>query len=70
MLYSTNGNRLTSQSINRILNKIFGKNISTDMLRHIYLSNAYKDVPALTKMETLASQMGHSLDTALEYIKH
>ena len=70
MLYSTNGNRLTSQSINRILNKIFGKNISTDMLRHIYLSNVYKDVPALEKMQTLASDIGHSIGTAMEYVKH
>ena len=70
MLYSTNENPLTSQSINRILNGIFGKKVSTDLLRQIYISNVYKNVPALEKMETLASNMGHSLSTALEYIKH
>lgn len=69
MLYSTNGNKLTSPQITRILNKIFGKNISTSMLRHIYLTNVYKDLPALNKMQQLANNMGHSISTAMEYIK-
>jgi hypothetical protein len=70
MIYSTNKQPLSSPQINRILHKAFdGKNISTNMLRHIYISNVYKDLPELNKMNKLASQMGHSLDTALEYIK-
>ena len=69
MLYSSNGNKLSSPQITRILNKVFDKKISTSMLRHIYLTNAYKDVPALNKMETLAQDMGHSVKTAMEYIK-
>jgi hypothetical protein len=69
MLYSSNGNHLSSPQITRILNKIFGKNVSTNMLRHIYLTNVYKDVPALEKMEKLAASMGHSVATAMEYIK-
>ena len=69
LLYSTNGNRLSSPQITRILNKVFGKNVSTSMLRHIYLTDVYKDVPALEKMQKLAKSMGHSLETSLEYIK-
>lgn len=69
MLYSTNGHKLTSPQITRILNKVFGKNVSTSMLRHIYLTNMYKDLPALNKMQQLASNMGHSISTAMEYIK-
>ena len=69
MLYSSNGNKLSSPQITRILNKVFDKKISTSMLRHIYLTNAYKDVPALNKMEILAQDMGHSVKTAMEYIK-
>jgi integrase len=69
MLYSTNDNKLTSSQITRVLNKTFGKNISTSLLRHIYLTNIYKDLPALSKMEDLSSQMGHSLLQQLEYIK-
>ena len=69
MIYSSNGNKLSCPQITRILNKIFGKNISTSMLRHIYLTNIYKDVPQINKMESLADEMGHSVSTAMEYIK-
>lgn len=69
MLYSTNGNKLTSPQITRILNKVFEKNVSTSMLRHIYLTDTYKNIPALKKMGDLASNMGHSISTAMEYIK-
>ena len=69
MLYSTNDNKLTSSQITRVLNKTFGKNISSSMLRHIYLTNIYKDLPALSEMEDLSSQMRHSLLQQLEYIK-
>jgi len=60
---------LSSSQISKILNKIFKKNVSVDMLRHIYLSNMYKHMPELKKMEQTASNMGHSLTTALEYVK-
>ena len=69
MIYSSNGNKLSCPQITRILNKVFGKNISTSMLRHIYLTNVYKDVPQINKMENLANEMGHSISTAMEYIK-
>jgi hypothetical protein len=69
MLYSTNDNKLSSPQINRILNEAFGKAVSTNMLRHIYLTDRYKDVPAITEMEELARDMGHSKSQALEYIK-
>ena len=70
MLYSTNKQKLSSPQIDRILNNAFGKAVSTNMLRHIYLTNVYKDVPALTAMDHLALEMGHSTGTAMEYIKH
>jgi len=70
LLFSSNGNPLTSPQITRTLNKIFdGKKISVDMLRHIYLTNYYKNMPALIKMEELASDMGHSVATAMTYVK-
>jgi ribosomal protein L18 len=69
MLYSTNGNKLTSPQVTRILNKVFDKNVSTSMLRHIYLTNEYKDIPALSQMQNIATEMGHSIGTAMEYIK-
>ena len=39
------------------------------MLRHIYLTDTYKDIPEINKMENLAKDMGHSVSTAMEYIK-
>ena len=69
ILYSTNGNKLTSPQITRILNKVFGKNVSTSMLRHIYLTDTYKNIPALSQMQQLATNMSHSISTAMEYIK-
>ena len=71
LLYSTNKQKLSSPQINRILNTAFGgKKISTNLLRHIYLSSVYANVPALSSIDKLAEQMGHSPQTALEYIKH
>jgi hypothetical protein len=69
MLYSTNGNKLSSPQVTRILNKVFDKNVSSSMLRHIYLTNKYKDIPSLRKMEELSEDMGHSVSQAMEYIK-
>ncbi len=69
MLYSTNGNKLSSPQISRILNKVFDKNVSTSMLRHIYLTNIYKDLPALNQMQELSREMGHSILQGLEYVK-
>lgn len=69
LLFGKTQKPLSSSQITKILNKIFDKNISVDMLRHIYLSNMYKDMPELTTMEETASNMGHSIQTALQYVK-
>ena len=56
-----------SQEITRILNKIFGKNIGSSMLRNIYLSNKYGDMVDELKSDT--KDMGTSVDVALSKIK-
>jgi hypothetical protein len=38
-------------------------------LRHSFLSEKYKDVPALDDLQKEAKEMGHSLIEHLEYIK-
>ena len=68
-LFSSNGNPLTSPQITRILNKAFKKKVSCDMLRHIFLSDHHKDIPSIVGMKQLATSMGHSVGTAMEYIK-
>ncbi len=48
-----------------------GKKISTRVFRQAYLSNLYKNVPKLSDMEKVASDMGHSVPVALKYyVKH
>ena len=69
VLFSSTEQPLTSSNITKIFGKIFNKPISTNLFRHIFLSDQYKDVPALLKMQNIAQEMGHSLDMALQYVK-
>ena len=70
VLISSNNKPLSSSQITKMLNKIFGKDVSVNMLRHIYLTNYYKGMPKLSNMEKLASSMGHNVETALQnYVK-
>jgi hypothetical protein len=65
------GNKFTSPNITIMINSIFGKKVSTNLLRHMYLSEKYKDLPHIKEMELTSCQMGHSVCTALEkYVKH
>lgn len=52
-------------SITRILNRIFGKNVGTTMLRHIYLSSKYD----VEEMNEDSERMGHSSSMQKEYMK-
>jgi integrase len=62
-----NGNEcMTNVDYNRTLQKIFGKTISVDNLRSIYLSEKYKNIPSLVDMEATATAMGHQIVTSLE----
>jgi integrase len=68
LLVKFNGDRLISDnSLTRRLNKIFGKNISSSMLRHIYLSDKYGKVQE--EMKDDAEMMAHSVSQQKEYIK-
>ena len=54
------------KSIPKILNKIFGLNVSTSMLRHIYLSDKYSQVEENMKKDAVL--MGHNIQTQGQYI--
>ena len=70
MFVDKNGNKLDPTKLGQRLNKVFGgRKLSVSMLRHIYLTQKYKDVPALKEMIETADNMGHSLLQALEYVK-
>lgn len=69
LLVYQDGKDLSSiNSITRILNRIFDKNIGSSMLRHIYLSSKYGST--LKNMKEDANIMAHSVQTAMNsYIK-
>jgi hypothetical protein len=69
LLTKRNGSNFQNNDIGKLLETFFKKKIGTSMLRHIYLSNLYKDVPALEQMNKTAAEMGHSTNMALQYVK-
>ena len=69
MLFNTKGGKLTSPNIATRLNEIFGKNISTSALRHIYISDKFKNMPSLKELQETASAMGNSPMQVLAYVR-
>jgi hypothetical protein len=69
LLVNNQGNPVTQSRIAVILNDIFGgKNISTSMLRHIYLSDKFKGVN-LQELEETAHDMGQKdIRRTLKYV--
>jgi hypothetical protein len=68
LLVNADGSSLSSvNSITRILNKVFGKQIGSSMLRHIYLSSKYGDT--VKEMKEDADAMGHTTGQQREYVK-
>lgn len=69
LLVNFNGEPMTSiNSITRILNKIFNKNISSTMLRKMYLTDKYSDT--MKELKSDAKAMGTSSNVAqTNYIK-
>jgi len=68
LLVAADGSPMTAvNAITRILNRVFGKKIGSSMLRHIYLSDKYKDTNEEMKKD--AEAMGHSTDLQRAYIK-
>lgn len=57
-LLEVNGKRLPDNGITRILNKVFGKNVSVSMLRNIYLTDKFG--AADKAMDETAEAMGTS----------
>jgi hypothetical protein len=72
MLFSSNGKPLKPPQVTHMLNNIFGKNVSTDMLRHVFFTHFFKDkaMPSILDMEEVAKQAGTSTAVMLQYIKN
>ena len=62
-----NNKQLTSNGMTKILNSIFGKNISVNQLRHTYITE--KMGPLIKKIEEVAGDMGHSAQQQKLYVK-
>jgi hypothetical protein len=56
-----------SNSITKVLNKVFGKSIGSSMLRHIFLSDKYLATFKASKLD--AEQMAHSPAEQKKYVK-
>lgn len=63
-----NNKQLTSNGMTKILNSIFGKNISVNQLRHTYITE--KMAPLIKKIEEVAGDMGHSVQQQKLYVKN
>lgn len=70
ILFNSQHNALTPSEIAHRLNSIFNKQISTSMLRHIYLTSYYAERKSLQDMSNTANAMGHSIPQALAYVKN
>lgn len=67
LLFSSNQQKLTSPQVTRMLNQIFGKQVSTNLLRHIYLTERFGNIQ--NDMKNTAADMAHSMSMQAEYIK-
>lgn len=68
LLFDAKKNKITPSQITHRLNKIFNKNVSTSMLRHIYLTSKFANVN-LKELQDTSNAMGNSPMQALEYVK-
>jgi hypothetical protein len=67
LLVSADGTPMTAvNAITRLLNKVFDKKVGSSMLRHIFLTDKYKDTLEEMKKDSLA--MGHSTSQQRDYV--
>lgn len=68
LMNSTQKNKINSTQFMKLLYGFFGSNVSTNILRHSFLNKKYKDVPSIKEMKKTATNMGHSMKQALQYV--
>jgi hypothetical protein len=61
LLSTARGKEVSGTSFTNLMYIIFGKKISTDMIRKIYITEKLKSIGSLAEREKLASDMGHSV---------
>jgi len=61
------GKKLTSSNISKMLNSVFKKNVSVNMLRHSYITDTLG--PKIEELEEKAADMGQSVAQQKLYVK-
>lgn len=70
LLNDSNWKPLSQVTFTQRLNKIFNKNVSVNILRHSYLTDRFQSGKiSLKELKDTATNMGHSLEQSLEYVK-
>jgi integrase len=70
LLFNAKGNPVQASELTHRLNGIFGKNISTSMLRHIYLTHRFGNIN-LKELTNVADAMGQTnIATTIGYVKN
>lgn len=67
LLFDTRMSKLSQPQLTQRLNNIFGKRVSVNMLRHIFITDELGD--DINRLEKRAEEMGHNLDTQRAYVK-
>lgn len=67
LFHERNGSPFSSSYFSKKLQSIYGEGITIDVIRSIFVSNLYKGLPQLQKLEDIASSMGHSVQSALTF---
>ncbi len=68
LMNTTQKNKITPTQLTNLLYAFFDKPVSTSMLRHIFLTNKYKDINLKDMTETAAA-MGHTVAEQMKYVK-
>jgi hypothetical protein len=63
LIFDSKGAKMSPSRLTIKLNNIFGKNVSSTLLRHIYITEkVLHDAPRIKERESVAEAMGHSKD--------
>ena len=70
LFFDTNMNQLSSVKLNQRLNKVFGKKVSVNGLRHSYLTDKFGEQIAMKKsIDNTMTDMGSSASQLTTYVK-
>lgn len=70
LLFSSNFKKLSNTQLYQYNNKIWGKTVSCNIYRHVYLTDFYKTPRTYLEMDNMASYLGHSINQSMLYVKN